>query len=264
MGRGMEQLKTKNGRRLILSLWALAALVAATPSEAVDGVFEINQTCATQTGCFPLDAPGLPVEISQPGSYRLTGNLATLNKGTTAILIAADDVHLDLNGFTIACSFSTPAPAGCTAASGQGIGVAADNVFSRERATVRSGTIRDMGSHGVQLGRGTLVENVRIHDNGGIGISLGDNSGGTSEFGGRFSIIRGNSIASNGSAGAFVPNASLIVDNVIESNAGPGLFSLGQTETAYRDNVIRLQSTNVSGIAFRDLGGNYCGGPPCP
>ncbi|MFK7898491.1 MAG: hypothetical protein AB8G23_21845 [Myxococcota bacterium] len=61
-----------------------------------------------------------------------------------------------------------------------------------------------------------------------------------------------------------MPNASLIVDNVIESNAGTGLFSLGQTETAYRGNVIRLQSTNVDGLAFQNLGENYCGGPPCP
>jgi hypothetical protein len=42
---------------------------------ASDGQLEINQACAVNTGCFPGDDPGFPVTITQPGSYRLTGNL---------------------------------------------------------------------------------------------------------------------------------------------------------------------------------------------
>ena len=45
----------------------------------------------------PGDTPGFPVTISKAGSYRLSGNLTVPNKDTTAILIVADDVTLDLN-----------------------------------------------------------------------------------------------------------------------------------------------------------------------
>ena len=59
--------------RSLLTPFLLFAL--ATPALAVDGVLEINQTCAVQTGCFAGDSPGFPVTITQPGSYRLTSNL---------------------------------------------------------------------------------------------------------------------------------------------------------------------------------------------
>jgi hypothetical protein len=47
-------------RRLML---ILLLLLFATPALAVDGVLEINQTCAVQTGCFAGDTAGFPVTI---------------------------------------------------------------------------------------------------------------------------------------------------------------------------------------------------------
>ena len=56
-------------RRPLLSLLALSfALAIAGPAAASDGVLEISRTCAIQTGCFPGDAPGLPVTITMPGA----------------------------------------------------------------------------------------------------------------------------------------------------------------------------------------------------
>jgi hypothetical protein len=49
----------------------------------------------------PGDTPGFPVTISQPGSYRLDSNLTVPDVNTTAILITANNVTLDLNGFSI-------------------------------------------------------------------------------------------------------------------------------------------------------------------
>ena len=43
----------------------LLFLVLATPALASDGVLEINQTCAVQTGCFTGDTAGFPVTIWQ-------------------------------------------------------------------------------------------------------------------------------------------------------------------------------------------------------
>ncbi len=38
----------------------LMVFCMAAPAEAVDGVFEINQTCAENTGCFTGDESGFP------------------------------------------------------------------------------------------------------------------------------------------------------------------------------------------------------------
>jgi hypothetical protein len=50
---------------LILTL--LIVLLAA-PIVASDGVLEINQTCAVNTGCFEEDEAGFPVLMKTSGS----------------------------------------------------------------------------------------------------------------------------------------------------------------------------------------------------
>ena len=73
----------------LVSLSCLLALGVSAPGYAVDGVLEINQTCAVQTGCFSGDDPGFPVTIVTPGSYRLTGNLTVPDENTGAIVVQA-------------------------------------------------------------------------------------------------------------------------------------------------------------------------------
>ena len=63
-------------RTYLLPLYTLLLLAFAGPALAVDGVVEINQTCAVNTGCFAGDTPGFPVTITVAGSYRLTSNLS--------------------------------------------------------------------------------------------------------------------------------------------------------------------------------------------
>ena len=65
---------------------------------AVDGVVLINQATVTAAG-------GFPYLITQPGSYKLSGNL-TATANFEAIVIAASNVVLDLNGFTVSCSLA--------------------------------------------------------------------------------------------------------------------------------------------------------------
>src|ERR1700726_478428 len=69
---------------------------------AVDGVVQINQST--------LNAAGGTYTISQPGSYKLSGNLQAKDTNTTVIVVTADNVTLDLNGLTIGgtnvCTFS--------------------------------------------------------------------------------------------------------------------------------------------------------------
>jgi hypothetical protein len=67
---------------------------------AGDGVILIDQNRALAGNVTPVDAPGFPVTITQPGSYRLSGNL-TAGANVSGIEILASNVTLDLNGFTI-------------------------------------------------------------------------------------------------------------------------------------------------------------------
>jgi hypothetical protein len=91
----------------------------------------IDQKHALAGGVTPGDAPGFPVTISQPGSYRLSGNPTVPDLNTTAIHITADRVTLDLNGFSIS------GPAACTSrpttcpAPGRGVGVQRDEPVTR-------------------------------------------------------------------------------------------------------------------------------------
>ena len=77
----------------------------ATTAWSDAGRLEINQACAVGQGCFPGDAPGFPVRLAEPGSYLLTGDLV-VPSGASALSVAADDVWVDLGGFTISGSAS--------------------------------------------------------------------------------------------------------------------------------------------------------------
>ena len=68
-------------------------LMFSTSVFAVDGVVLINQASVMAAG-------GFPYVITQSGSYRLSGNL-TVPSGVDGIDINADNVTLDLNGFSI-------------------------------------------------------------------------------------------------------------------------------------------------------------------
>lgn len=85
--------------RQILALVAMA--LAPLRAYAIDGLTLINQSTVMAAG-------GFPYIISQPGSYKLSGNLSMSTSARSnypgmdvAILIASNNVTLDLNGFSI-------------------------------------------------------------------------------------------------------------------------------------------------------------------
>lgn len=224
----------------------LAGGTWSTPASASDGVLEINQTCAVQTGCFAGDTPGLPVTISASGSYRLTSNLVVPDENTDGIVVSTDDVGIDLNNFSIlgpvVCSGTTLA---CTPSSGTGSGVERTATLL-SGISVRNGSIRGMGSYGVLLGVQSEVMNVRVRSNRSFGIfadsgsTVSGNSayqnGGTGIFASSGSTVSGNTAYQNIGDGIQTAAGATVLGNTIHSNTGFGL-NLGGL-SGYRENVI--------------------------
>src|SRR5689334_1511126 len=83
------------------SLFAAAGLLACASVTYSQNAVVITHEKALAGGVTKDDAPGYPVTISKPGSYRLGTNLLMPDGYTDAISILSDQVQLDLNGFAI-------------------------------------------------------------------------------------------------------------------------------------------------------------------
>ncbi len=118
-----------------LTLAAITIVGLAAPVYAVDGVIEINHAKALAGGVTTGDGANYPVSINEPGSYRLTSDLV-VTSGIDGVDIGADNVTLDLNGFTIFGSGEVGLNDGISI-------IASDNV------EVRNGTVRGFSRHGV-------------------------------------------------------------------------------------------------------------------
>jgi len=234
---------------------------------------EINHAKAIAGGVTPGDAPGYPVTISLAGSYKLMGILSVPNANTSAIVITANHVTLDLNGFIIhGTTVCTGEPVtSCTPSSGSGVGV---NASGHKAIVVRNGQVFGMGRTGVSVGTNSRVEQVIVQSNGGDGI-VADSS----------SVVTGCHATGNGGDGIFVnsgavtnnvadhngsvgiaANASTVVNNEAFRNAGVGLFL--DTLSGYTNNVLNdnnggnTQPQVANGI---QMGTNICGGDTiCP
>jgi hypothetical protein len=189
-------------------------LGGAGPVGAVDGVIEINQAKALAgglNGSLVADPPGFPVSITQPGSYRLTGNLTVPDGNTTAISIPVTaDVSLDLGGFTIrGPNLVNDSPA-CSAG-GTGYGIVSD----ANPTVVRNGSVIGMGNEGLRIGGFvSRIEAVRAIHNCGAGVNaLGEGA-----------LIVESQAHRNRFQGFVVSQASILRDSVAYDNMGDGVY----------------------------------------
>jgi len=230
-------------RRFGIALVASATLLASGAALAVDGVVLIDQNKALAGGVTPGDAAGFPVTITQPGSYRLSGNLTVPDANTTAITIAASNVTIDLNGFSIlgpvVCTGTSSVTSCAPAGNGDGIESTIDTTTSSLRAniTVMNGTIKGTGAYGVKLDgcQGCTVEKVTASHNGIIGILIG--RGRVSESRAFSNGLRGiqnasgpmlyNHAAFNKEIGIIANCPGSVIGNVAEFNGTQGLFING-------------------------------------
>ncbi len=229
-------------------IWATSLSV-----HAMDGETLITQAKASAGNVSPGDTPGYPVTLNLPGKYKLAGNLTVPDGDTTAILITAPNVTLDLNGFSLL------GPVQCvnngidltcdSIGDGMGINVSVPglNVFSG--ASILNGAIRGFGSHGIGAGQGTMVYRMRILNNGGDGIR------------GEEAMVTESLIANNRMHG-ISGNGFNIQGNRIVSNGDKGI--LANVTTGLSDNVISGNLGGELNSSPEQLGGNLCGAALCP
>jgi hypothetical protein len=216
----------------------LAIALAFMPGSlrAGDGVIELNhaKALAGDASVLPPDEAGYPIEIRSPGSYRLTGDLI-VPQGAHGILLMADLVHLDLNGFSVRGS-EFCLPGFCQPANSTG-GIIHDFGGGGFAVTVRNGVVSNFGGTCIQLRDGGRVEGVRVFSCGGHGIHL------RSPGQGDPATAFGNYVSNTG-------ESSLVFE-------GGGLF---------RDNVLLrsgLYFSNPTIVGGTATGGNFCDDGRC-
>jgi hypothetical protein len=252
-------------------------LFIATGSRALasDGVVEINAAQVLVGGITPGDAAGYPVQITRPGSYRLTGSLDVSAlpgaANVTAISIESSDVDLDLAGFAVI------GPAACggfpfaCAPSGSGSGVRS---LVEDRTAVHDGSIRGFGRVGILLqsdsritgvtvsncaqgginaGTGSLISDNVVSLNGGPGIQLVSG------------VVRNNSVRGSVFFGIYVSSNATVVNNTViqtqSSGANPGVaISAGDTCTVIGNTVTGNQGLGLSLSPFTGFHGNVISG----
>ncbi|HEX5044749.1 MAG TPA: hypothetical protein VFV75_17755 [Candidatus Polarisedimenticolaceae bacterium] len=223
--------------RKTLGIAMLLLALFAPPALAVDGVLEINQAKVLAGGVNPDDLPGFPVTIDQPGSYRLTGNL-TVPGGLEGLRILADDITVDLNGFTIA---------GGGGAIADGIGI-----YGTRNIEIRNGTVRGFSRAGVFAS--AFATGARV-----LGVRALSNFQGL-ELQGVGSLVDGCTAVGN-STGIRVLDGGLITNSVARGNTSFGL--LVEANSGYGGNVV---TGNNGGDANAQIAGtgvqiapNVCG-----
>jgi hypothetical protein len=224
-------------KRLLL---VLSAALVPVYAFAVDGQVLINMSTV-------LAAGGFPFRINQAGSYKLSGNLTVPDGNTTAIVIAHDNVTIDLNGFSIIgpvdCSAGIPC-AGAGSITAHGIVAGTDSpVQPYFNITIRNGTIQGMGADGVHLlGDSILLEDLHIRSNGlsGIVVRSPGPASSTSAV-----IFHHNTVQLSGSYG-IKAYAGLITDNTISDSFIGIIVEVGGSTVA-RNVVLR---SHFEGLAL--------------
>lgn len=245
--------KATRARTSIATLLILVLDVSS--ALASDGVLEINQTCAVQTGCFSGDSAGFPVTIDgvAGSSYRLTSNLVVPDQNTDGISISVDHVSIDLAGFEIrgpvVCSGT---PIACTPSTGSGNGVEWRFTNQISGHSIRNGSIRGMGGSGIRLGSEVEISNLRVSSNRLDGISVGARS-----------IVSGNVVIENGRDGVVTFLGSKISGNTVHSNGARGITSTfgavisGNTVNQNGgDGIASSSYSTITGCSVYGNGGN--------
>jgi hypothetical protein len=186
-----------------------------------------------------------PVTISASGSYELIANLVAPDS-VDAIDINADNVTLNLNGFSIT-----------TSGAGRGIGIVSGNnntvvsngiilglvtgIYLGDNCKVRNvqilGSSGDFGAAGGSLrcGAHSAVEDVLV-DNGGVAVGAGSRIKNST-------LVGGHNVATNSNNPALIcPSGCLATEDIFEQ----GAVKLGSS--GYADSFLGAGASAVGGV----------------
>jgi parallel beta-helix repeat protein len=242
-----------------LSLLLIAMLAGGVQGGPLDPPNPLGPSMKTLEEVEPrTPISSLPYVISTPGAYYLTDNLNCSGCGSVAITISADNVDLDLNGFTMSCT------AGCS--STEGIVTSATPKVVR----IHNGSIR-LFRDGILAGPvvSSVFEDLTLYDNVSSGIVInGENNvlrrcvvqynntgvimgdGGGYQGGG---IVEDCTVMANSALGIRVLKGVEVRDNTAVGNAGAvAIDALGTDNDIHDNNVVG----NAVGIKLPATGGN--------
>ncbi len=142
----------------------------------------------------------LPLTISQPGSYVLTSDLIGVS-GANGIVVDADNVVIDLNGFSIV---------GVPGA----INGVVDLDIQHQGFVIMNGAVHSWPERALEITEfhGARCERLSIHNNG-DGL-----------IGGRFSVIIGCTARNNSGVGFWIPDGGMISQCAVET-CGTGFYA---------------------------------------
>ena len=209
---------------------------------------------ATAHAQTPLRAKArYPLKISKPGSYILLENLEV--KNGDAIVVTANHVSIDLNGFSILGAGAD------SETSGMGI-----NAAGRSFITISHGSVAGFSGNGIMLGDDASVKGVHADSNGPLGIfcksdcsiadSSASNNGIDGIVAGANSVITGN-LANNNHKGVGITIArnSSAAGNVANLNGGGGILGVSAALPCHCRIVGNTANDNGSfGIIAGDFG----------
>ncbi len=141
--------------------------------------------CGASDSRTPISA--LPFTVDQPGSYYLTASLKG-SPGQDGILIASDNVTLDLNGFCLDGG---------------------------------SGSLR-----GISFDAGDFRQNISVF--GGSVVNWGEDGIGGASFVATYSTFRDLRLLGNGSEGLFAGVGCIVQDCISKGNGGQGIITSGE------------------------------------
>jgi hypothetical protein len=226
---------------------------------------------AETLNCTPLTS--LPTTINTQGIFCLTGNLATNIAAGSAIIITANNVTLDLNGWKLG---------------GQAAGTEAVGIYSTAaNVTIKNGIVRGF-SFGTYLtgrgavvrdmlidqntnaaiyvdGPGALVEHNQVVDTGGstagtvenvFGIWADSSSAGTTLSNNTVSGLTGTGSGSEYGIIAGGPNSTVrnnVVSDTAKPTGGGTSVGIGQSDSIVLNNTVSNFDTGIS-----NSGGIYC------
>lgn len=212
----------------------LAGLSATAQAQAL---FDHNKALAGNV--TPGDAPGYPITLSRPGHYRLTGNL-TVPLDQTAIEVTAENVTIDLNGFTVAGPATCVRTSAGVSCSGSGSGVAA-GVSMGAYTTLRNGTVQGF-YRGVQARTGSVIESVTVRHNANSGVD-------TVMSASHFVHLNGVRAVLNGGHGLSVGSRAIVTASAASDNGMFGIFGYQHDVYGTRANGSRVVNNVSGGVA---------------